>query len=299
MHKPIRMVAALLCLVLAGPLAARQGAGEGERVQPEVVKLQLAIDGRNIPVVTHLYKPHGAGPHPLVIYLHGRAGTDARRAELDYPIPVGHGNYWLRKGVAVVAPVRPGYGQTGGPDVENSGSRWKGNTCVADPDFTRAATNARRTALATYQWALRQPWVRKDRILIEGQSVGGMTAVATAALNLPGVVGIVNFAGGGGGYPEVSPGKSCKPGNLTETYRQFGRQARRPSLWLYAQNDQYWGPDMPRAWHQAYKAGGSDAVLIQTGPLEGRDGHQLLLHGGRMWAPPLDAFVRRVGLTAP
>ena len=35
-------------------------------------------------------------------------------------------------------------------------------------------------------------------------------AVAVAALNLPGVVGTVNFAGGSGGYPEVSPGKSCK-----------------------------------------------------------------------------------------
>ena len=106
---------------------------------------------------------------------------------------------------------------------------------------------------------MQQPWVRKDRILIQGQSVGGMTTVAIAALNLPGVVGTVNFAGGSGGYPDASPGKSCAPGNLTQTYREFGKQARQPSLWLYASNDLYWGPDAPKAWHQAYKAGGSDS----------------------------------------
>ena len=49
------------------------------------------------------------------------------------------------------------------------------------------------------------------RGLIEGQSVGGMTTVALAALNPPGVLGAVNFAGGSGGNPTASPGRSCKP----------------------------------------------------------------------------------------
>ena len=126
-----------------------------------------------------------------------------------------------------------------------------------------------------------------------------MTTVATAALNLPGVVGSVNFAGGSGGNPGASPGESCKPQNLEQTYQAYGQQARAPSLWFYAENDQYWGAEAPRAWHRAYRAGGSDSEGVFTGPLEGRDGHQLLNHGGRMWSVPLDAFVKKVGLTAP
>lgn len=284
----------LMLLLMAGSALAM-----AQRVEPEITTLALPINGKRTEVVAHIYKPEGMGPFPLVIHSHGRAGSQEDRAKLQYPVPVGHANYWLRKGVAVVAPVRPGYGDTGGDDVEHSGTRWKGATCTTEPDFTRVAVNARRTVVATYEWALRQPWVRPDRILIQGQSVGGLTTVATAALNLPGVVGTVNFAGGSGGYPEVSPGKSCKPENLTTTYREFGRQARGPSLWLYAANDQYWGADMPRAWHEAYQSGGSDSTFVMTGTLVNRDGHQLLLHGGRMWSVPLDAFIKKVGLLAP
>lgn len=292
MTRLIRSCLALLMLLHAVHAMA-------QRAEPEIVTLPLVIAGQRTGVVAHIYKPDGPGPFPLVIHSHGRAGQQAERDKLQYPVPVGHGNYWLRKGVAVVAPVRPGYGQTGGPDVEHSGTRWKGATCTTDPDFTRTAVNARRTVVATYEWALQQPWVRADRILIQGQSVGGLTTVAVAALNLPGVVGTVNFAGGSGGYPDVSPGHSCKPERLTETYRAFGRDARGPSLWLYAGNDLYWGPDMPRVWHEAYAAGGSDTTLVMTGVLPGRDGHLLLYQGGSMWSKPLDAFVRRVGLLAP
>ncbi|MDR3451556.1 MAG: dipeptidyl aminopeptidase [Rhodoferax sp.] len=290
------LAAGLLGLALAGPLPAQPVT---EQVLPEVARLSLLIDGKPSEVVADIYKPAGAGPFPLVIFSHGRAGSSVGRSRLRNPIAVGHGNYWLRQGVAVVAPERPGYGETGGADVEDSGGRWQDARCSGNPDFTRTAEHARRTVLATYEWALQQPWVRKDRILIEGQSVGGMATVATAALNLPGVVGAVNFSGGAGGNPHGSPGKSCVPDNLTETYRQFGRQARVPSLWLYAQNDQYWGPQMPQVWFEAYRAGGSDTELVMTGPVDGYDGHQLLLHGGPMWSAPLGAFVKKVGLLAP
>lgn len=292
----LRRILAVSLLVLAGAAAAQQGP---ERVQPEVVKLPLVIDGQAVEVVAHLYKPRGDGPFPLVIHSHGRAGSQIESHQLEYPVPVGHGNYWLRKGVAVVAPVRPGYGATGGTDKEDHGARWQGHLCVGKPDYSRTASSARKAIAATHEWALKQGWVRKDRILLQGQSVGGLGTVAASALNLPGVVATVNFAGGSGGNPGSSPGKSCDPDMLMQVYREAGRQARAPSLWLYAENDLYWGPDAPKAWHQAYQAGGSDAQFIGTGPVPGQDGHQLLLHGGRLWSVPLDAFIKKVGLTAP
>ena len=281
--------------VAGGPAWAQQP----ERVPPQVVKLPLLVDGKQFEVVTHVYKPPGEGPFPLVIFSHGRAPSRVDRAKLEYPVLVGHANYWLHKGVAVIAPVRPGYGDTGGLDREDSGARWNGNVCSGEPDFMRVASRAGQTVVALHQWALQQPWVRKDRLLLEGQSVGGMTTVSVAALNLPGVIGAVNFAGGSGGNPESSPTKSCGPETLRKTYGELGKLVKVPNLWLYAENDQYWGPEAPRQWHEAFKAGGSDTQLVQTGPVQGHDGHSLLTYGGKMWSVPLDAFVRKVGLTAP
>ena len=281
------MVAAAFVL-LALPAVAQ--------VAPVVIRLPLVIDGKPIEVIAHLYKPNGEGPFPLVIFSHGRAGTRVKRAQMERPIAAGHGNFWLKKGVAVIAPIRPGYGEAGGSDVEDSGAQWRDGKCFGKPDYTTTSLNARRTVVASYEWALTQPWVRKDRLLIEGQSVGGMTSVATSALNLPGVLGVVNFAGGAGGNPHSSPGHSCAPDVLSQTYRQYGEVAKAPSLWLYAENDLYWGRDAPQRWFEAYKAGGSDAELLQTGPVVGYDGHQLLLRGGAMWSGPLSQFARKVGL---
>ena len=285
-------------LLVCALTAALPAAGQESRPTPDILRLPLSIGGSRVEVVTHLYKPPGPGPFPLVIFSHGRAALPADRAKLSTPVLAGHAQYWLRKGVAVIAPIRPGYGDTGGEDREYSNSRWKdgASDCYTDPDFTAAAGRARETVVATYRWAVQQAWVRKDRILLEGQSVGGMTTVAAAALNLPGVVGAVNFSGGAGGNPQIVPEHSCKPARLAQTYRLYGTQVQVPSLWMYAANDQYWGAEAPRTWFAAFKAGGSDAEFLQTGPLEGHDGHQLLRYGGQMWGAPLTAFANKVGL---
>ncbi|RYX96276.1 MAG: dipeptidyl aminopeptidase [Comamonadaceae bacterium] len=267
--------------------------------QPETVTLPLSVDGSQVRVIAHLYKPAGDGPFPLVLFAHGRAGTSQERADLKFPIGVSHANYWLQKGVAVLAPIRPGYGQTAGADREISGVRWDGGTCIGAFNAGHVASVARQTQAAALAWAQSQPWVRADRVLLEGQSVGGMTTVALSALNPKGVVGAVNFSGGTGGNPHTSPGRSCQPDVLTRLYGDLGQQVRMPNLWLYASNDQYWGPDAPLAWHQAFKAGGSDTALLQTGPVEGTDGHQLVNRGGSLWRATLDAFVQKTGLLAP
>jgi dienelactone hydrolase len=298
LHESFSLFATAL-LTLTGLLCGFAAAQPAAHQHLQFMVLPLTIEGTIYQVVTHVYKPQGVGPFPLVIFSHGRAPLQADRAKLQYPVLVGHANYWLRKGVAVVAPVRPGYGETGGADRENSFARWSGSTCTSNPDFTTVGRNASEVVAAVHAWAMQQPWVRKDRILLEGQSVGGLTTVAASVLNLPGVIANVNFSGGAGGYPAVSPGKSCKPENLTKIYAAFGKLVKVPSLWLYAENDQFWGSEAPQRWYEAFSAGGSDTSFIQTGPLPDHDGHALLTYGGKLWSVPLDAFVRKTGLLEP
>jgi dienelactone hydrolase len=282
-----------------------QSRGQSEQVvQPEIVKLSLMIDGSPTGVVTHIYKPNSPSvtAFPLVIFSHGRAynPNPLDPSAISVPVIADVANWWLQKGFALVAPLRPGYGETGGLDRENQFVYWQGNSCVTEPKslnplYDRAARKAREVVLAALTWAQMQPWVKRDRIMLVGQSVGGMTTIATAAINPEGVIAGINFAGGMGGNPTASPRKSCQPEQLTIIYGQYGKTTRVPTLWLYAENDLFWGPDVPKQWFEAFKTGGSDATFVQTPPVPGQvNGHFLINTGGQLWKPNVDAFLQKL-----
>ena len=295
----MRALLLVLSLVLTALLGPGSMAQQSKALVPDQAKVALTVDGDRLDMVVHIYKPAGPGPFPTVLYLHGRPPNRSERADLRQPVAPGHAEWWVRRGFAVVAPLRPGYGATGGPDLEDTGARWRGDKCSGNPDFLGVAAKSRVGAFTTYQWAVQQPWVRKDSMVIEGHSLGGLAALATAALNPPGLRGVVNFSGGTAGNPFDAPGRSCRPEVLADTYRELGRKVRVPSLWLYAQNDAYWGAQAPKLWHAAFWSGGSDSEFVMTAAVEGTDGHHLLMEGADLWIEHVDAFIRKVGLARP
>ena len=268
-------------------------------VQPEIIKIPMkggGAFGGDVEMVNHFYKPQGDGSFPVVIFSHGRSGERDQRWNLKSPVSVGHGNFWLRKGFALVAPVRPGYGDTGGVDRETSGARGSGSSCRGTPDFVRVAKAAGAAVLAALDWVRAQPWARTDKLLLVGQSVGGLATIGVGAMNPPGVVGAINFSGGAGGSPDVSPGHSCRPEKLAEAFQEFGKTMKIPSLWLYAENDLYWGPEAPKEWHKTFTEGGSKTRFVMTEPVPGTpDGHRLLAAGGRLWSRHVNEFVKELG----
>ena len=84
--------ASFIGITHAHPVAPSSAVVAPPNQRPEVIRLQLLLDGSSRDGVTHLYKPNGAGPFPLVIYSHGRAGTPVERSKLQFPVPVGHAN---------------------------------------------------------------------------------------------------------------------------------------------------------------------------------------------------------------
>ncbi|HVZ44445.1 MAG TPA: dipeptidyl aminopeptidase [Ramlibacter sp.] len=270
------------------------------RAQLVRVPVEFA-DGTRVSMPVHVFKPPGAGPFPVVFYLHGRPANRAARRAMVAPIAAGHVRWWLGHGVAVIAPLRPGYGgvgAAGGADKEDTGARWRGGECIGEPDFMRAAAAIGQSTLAAYHWAIAQPWVDRERLGVEGWSMGGLGSIAVASLNLAGVRGVINFSGGTAGNPIDAPGHSCRPDLLAQTYRDLGRVVHEPTLWLYAENDGYWGPQAPRMWFAAFRGGGSDAELVMTAPVEGADGHELLMEGPELWMERVEAFIRKAGLVS-
>jgi dienelactone hydrolase len=253
-------------------------------------------DGHAERMAVTWFVPAGPGPFPVVVFSHGRDPSAAGRASLALGVSRAQVLYWLSRGVAVVSPLRPGYGRSSGGDVESAGVSFdRTGRCVGHPDFRKTADVAARSVEATLQWLRSRSWADASAVLLAGQSAGGLATVAAAARGPAGVVGYVNFAGGTGGNPERAPGASCDPGQVEALYADYGRTTTVPNLWVYALNDQYWGPVVPRAWHAAFARGGSPTTFVEEPPVPDGDGHGLSRHAPALWAPAVDGLLARLG----
>ncbi|HEX9182191.1 MAG TPA: CocE/NonD family hydrolase [Burkholderiales bacterium] len=279
-----------LCVVLLAGCATAPGPGATRTDAPyneEVVRIP-GPDGRTL--VATWYKPAGAGPFPLIVLSHGSPPDPAARPAMDrYRVltPVGA---FVARGYAVLVPMRRGFGATGGAFAEGYG------TC-ANPDYQRAGNEAARDVLAAMAYGQAQGFVRRDAVILAGQSLGGYASIAAASRQPRGLVGVVNFAGGNGGNPVKAPGEPCKPERLAQAFAAWGASVRVPVLWHYVENDQFFAPHHVRAWYSAFaKAGGKGQLVMQ--PPFGRDGHGVFpsTDGVRVWAPAFDRFVAEFGI---
>jgi dienelactone hydrolase len=249
-------------------------------------------------MATQVFKPPGKGPFKVLLYAHGRPAYARQRTLLKRPIHARHVQYWLRKGYAVVAPIRPGYGATGGADQEGSGVGYNASgQCIRQPTPANLAIHASQAMRAALDWTRQQPWARADHIVLEGQSGGGLATVALCAANPPGVKACINFSGGAGGDPQHAPGKVCAPEKITALMQQYGATTTAPSIWLYAPNDLYWGATAPVQWHKAFNQAAiasqsTPATFYQSSAI-GSDGHSLQRAGSQQWAPVLDAWLKK------
>ena len=294
----MRVVACLLVVALAcGASGARADARPAWARAGHLATVSVHEAGGEVDRMrVTWFLPPGPGPFPVVLFSHGREPSPKGRAELAVGVSRAQAMFWLARGVAVVSPVRPGYGASTGRDLEAADLDFDdAGRCVGHADFRKTADAAARSVDATLRWLRRQPWADASAVLLVGQSVGGLATVAAGARDLPGVVGYVNFAGGTGGNPERSPGASCDPGQLEALYAGYGRATTVPNLWVYATNDQFWGAAAPRDWHTAFARGGSPSTFVQAAAVPDGDGHGLSSHAPALWAPAVDAFLAQFG----
>jgi dienelactone hydrolase len=244
-------------------------------------------ESRNIALT--VFKPVGMGPFPLVIMSHGRA-TANRRAQQGRQRFEPLARYLVGQGFVVMVPTRVGYGDTYGDfDPEDHG----GCSVMRVEPVSIAASDQ---VLAALQFARTLPYVNASRWVAIGQSVGGLTTVAVASRNPPGLMGAINFSGGTGGDPQNRPGQPCSPVQIERLWRASAATTQVPMLWLYWANDKYWGAETPKRWHQAFVDGGGKAEL-HTLPAAGTDGHAGLRIDMSTWVPLVEAYLARIGFT--
>lgn len=224
------------------------------------------------------FRPPGAGPFPWVILNHGKdKGDIARQPRARYLIA---SRELLQRGWAVVIPMRQGFADSGG--------RYAGTGC----DVYRNGLAQAEDIQLTLQTFAQRPELDAQRVLIWGQSHGGLATLAAGTLKLPGVRGLVSFAGG-------LRNEACPDwaNTLASAFGRYGQDTALPTLFFYGENDALWPPALWRDMVQRYTQAGGTAQLVAFGTFK-PDAHALLGHpqGVSIWLPEVERFVRSLDL---
>lgn len=259
------------------PAAGPYGSEEGRyRKQLWLVPSQ----DKSVLMRATVFRPQGAGPFPLVVINHGSVENAEQRGKFVQPVFAAGAEYFVRRGYAVVVPQRPGHGETGGPYFEG-----RDGPCE-NADYVRSGLAVADSIAAAIDYMTRQSFVKRDGVIVVGQSAGGWGALALASRNPKNVTAIINFAGGRGGRVHNRPNNNCAPEKLVAAAGVFGSTARIPVLSFYTQNDSYFSPALSQQMADAYRRGGGrmDYRLL---PGFGNDGHRLFgaRDGVPLWAP--------------
>jgi len=228
-----------------------------------------------------LVRPAGDGRYPLVLINHGSPRSAADRLTMTPLSFLPQATEFARRGWAAAVVMRRGFGASGGGFAEDTGP-------CGSPNYVAAVTTATADLRAAIAHLAKRPDIDASRIVSVGQSAGGIATVALTADPPAGLVAAVNFAGGRGSQKD---GEVCSEDRLVAAYGDFGKRSRIPMLWIYAENDRYFGPALAKRFHAAFLAGGGRAEFVAHPPF-GEDGHNLFRAGIRLWTPHVDRFLK-------
>jgi dienelactone hydrolase len=236
-----------------------------------------------------LIRPVASGRYPLVLISHGspRDKADAKTKAIDWADWIA--DDFARRGWMAATVLRRGYGHSEGTLSEGYGN-------CKQPHYAAAGLASAQDLLQSLSYLQSRPDVDPTRVLLVGVSAGGFASIAAASLHPPGLVGVVNFAGGRG---SISSNNVCNPEDLVAAYGSYGRTVRVPSLWIYARNDHFFGPELAQRMFAAFHTSGAPGELI-IAPSYKQDGHSLIF-GQPMWRDAVYGFLKHNGLpsTAP
>jgi dienelactone hydrolase len=289
-----RTAATILFLVLLAP--PWLGGARASEITERVVKVPVKIEDTYRKVIAReitvsVFELPGRGSYPLMVLSHGRPPNDAGRHGFGRARYSEASRLFAALGYSVWVPTRIGYGVSGSDeDPENTGP-------CSGKLYPPAYAAAVEQVLQVLDYAKRQPGIDASRIVSVGQSFGGATSIALAARNPAGLVAAVNFAGGGGGDPSTRPGEPCEPFRLAQMFGSYGKSARVPTLWIYAENDRYFAPRHVKSWYEAFRSQGGRGELMLL-PAFGEDGHLLFTRGMPVWQPIVERFLLEVAPTA-
>src|ERR1700730_12335976 len=241
---------ALACsIAIAGPIVSMPGPQDLEGSQSRRQLWLLPSTDPSVLMRTTVFRPPGEGPFPLAVMNHGTTQNPVQRQYFPILEFEAAALWFAKQGFVVAAPQRPGHGETGGIFLEDVAS------CEAS-DFRSAGLSGAANIQSAIDYLATQSFVQKDGVVVVVQSAGGWDSLALASQNPPMVRAVIEFEGGRGGHFGGKANQNCKPDNLVVATREFGKTARVPALWIYTQNDSFFGPALSKRMFDAWTAEG-------------------------------------------
>lgn len=277
------LLTAIACLYIGMPLGHAEDtdslkAPEAALSHEKVIEIPSA-DGDSVMLQATLDLPDGSGPFPLVVMNHGANGSMPPQDQPRYHLTFS-AYYFLSRGYAVVLPMMRGYAGSQG-HLKHYGCDYAA-TGISDAQDIKAVVDYMKT----------QPSIDGSRIVVAGQSFGGWNTLALGTMDVPGVRGLVSFAGG---MDESDCLLSSRA--LINAAGELGAHNKLPSIWFFGDNDKVFSKDTWHAMHERYVSAGGSAELVAYGAF-GQDAHNMLgsAEALPLWVPRLDAFLARLGM---
>ena len=256
----------------------------------EFLNTGLAENGNRIHLEVVLFKPRGDGPFPLLVFNHGSTGRGTQP-----PLFAATWSSWaladffVEKGWMVAFPQRRGRGKSDGLYDEGfAKDRAQGYAC----DPARSLPGADR-ALADIEAAVaalqRRSEVAGGRILIGGQSRGGVLSIAYAGKHPEQVLGVVNFVGGW-------LGEGCNTAAEINgaLFARGGAGYQRPTLWLYGRGDSFYTMAHSRANYAVFSKAGGKGTFLELDVPGGANGHTVIGYP-ELWLEPVGTYLQAIG----
>jgi dienelactone hydrolase len=246
----------------------------------EIIMLPVGSGNVSYALETTIFRPPGDGPFPLLLMNHGKAPgmNNHFQPRARYLVIARE---FVQRGYAVIIPMRKGFSQSTGMYV--------GGGCnIVDNGIAQADD-----LQSTLEYAAKQPWIDPSRIIVAGQSHGGLATMAFGMRHYPGVKGLIDFAGG----LRVTSNNCNWESALVKAFAQYGAKTDIPSLWFYGANDSYFNPDVASRLAAAYTGAGGHAKLIAYGPFKS-DSHGMSSSqaGVAIWWPETEIFLQSLGM---
>lgn len=274
LHNSLPLIAVTLAVLVT---SACQG-----RVS-EITEMPLMEDGKPVRLQFIYRRPSGNGPFPLLIFNHGSTGTG--RDKSLFRIPQAFDvieDYFVQRGWMVVQPQRRGRGLSDGLYDEGFDSLRQAYTCQVVQSLA-GADRALTDIAAAYEVLIKRPDVDSSRVVIGGQSRGGILAVAFAGMHPTKVKGVINFVGGW-----ISD-RCPTAWEINGTLAKKGAAFPGPMLWTYADRDEYYSlSHTKRIFNEFLEAGGKGDFVVAG------YGHGIW-HTPTNWSRVIETYMKRLG----
>ena len=228
-----------------------------------------------------------SGRLPIALITHGKNLTALENESFHADMMLPQARDFAARGWLAAVIIRRGYGASDGvPGV----SRGAAYMACGTGDLARGFAVEADDLAGALQAISARPDADASRVLAVGQSFGGGTVLAFASRQPAGLVGVVNVSGGV--WRQGPNGDVCDFDALVAAMDAFGNRTRVPTLWLYAENDRLFPPQVVTRMHDVYVIAGARAELKIFPPVA-NDGHALFANfvGRTKWLPALDAFL--------